>query len=675
VNNGTSTSWWDDPTTDWTSGDPARAVALLARAYDDPEAVASIAGPAGLDPPEMSSGESMQQRWIAILVEAAARGRTLDLVVEVLRDGRSSAFHAPFEALLGDLLGRANALRARRYGLPPEPSGPRDRVLESLKDAGTVPGAEPLDALEAITSLSATLQDPRESIQAILAAMNRTAMIEVAGQPRGTGFLIGPDLLLTAAHVIEARRWPPNPLPEAWAHFDYAYDASRPSSQAETGIRIRVEDFVTASLPTAAEVAGTDADWNAPRGNLDFALLRLGEPVPVASDGGHRGAYHLDATDYNFAGSPLLFIVQHPLGEDQKVTFLRGHTERNTNRTRIRYGGITLQGSSGSPVVDIRGRLVALHHYGGRGVNQAVPLSMIAKMLVEGPHRELVLAASQGRRTESAVNPVSEYDPFVTTELMSRPFVDRANLRARLGEMVRTNAPNRTLAITGESGSGVSYSYDLTAHVAVSAKLCKKLRDAAPGGLVARRIDLRDFVGMSVEERGWHVSSALLAAFGLSRPQDQLAQEARSVTTVISWVQNKLSESDQQWWIFFDSVDNLVATELGKVDELIHAMIKLSDDPQVSLRVVVAGREAQRFAEGRTAWLENDFARGLSRGDVEDWLRVRAQQAGRAIDEARLSAELTTLFPPGGAPPEPRRLAVMLPIVLDGVIVGADDGS
>src|SRR3712207_5684265 len=125
-------TWWEDPQTDWTSGEPARAVDLLAKAYGDPADVGRIVRVAGLEWEPPASAKSARESWTAILREAARRERTLELVAEVLNDPGSSAFHPPLGSLLGALLGPANALRAIRHGLPSAPSDGPDRVLESL---------------------------------------------------------------------------------------------------------------------------------------------------------------------------------------------------------------------------------------------------------------------------------------------------------------------------------------------------------------------------------------------------------------------------------------------------------------------------------------------------------------------------------------------------------------
>ena len=670
--NGSSKTWWEDPQTDWTSGEPARVVELLARAYEHPSAIKPIVDAAGLDWDGAPIADSAREMWTWALRQAIRKDRVLDLVAEVLQDNYSAAFHGLLGTLFGDRLGEANARRMLRYGLPPSPEV-QDQMLESVVLASTDPGDQPVSGLQAITSATAAMGDPRAYVQAVFDAMRRTAMIQVAGRPRGTGLLVGADLVLTAAHVIDESHWPPDPQPQVVAVFDYSSMPGR--SPAETGTRIPVAKFVTGSLPTSAEVGGKVIDWDAPSDRLDFALLKLTSAVPPFRDAGgawERGWYSLDSTTYEFTGNSIFLIFQHSLGEFQQFSFIANTPQRNQSGTRIRYKGNTLAGSSGSPVIDIRGRLVAVHHYAQDGNNQGVPFSVIAETLLNGPHAGLFTATPEAQPTPAAPATV-QFDPFMTNELMGLlPFVNRDNLRERIRRMAKQGP--RMLAITGESGSGVSYSYMLASHVAAVSKAYEPLRAVAPDGLATFIVDLRDYIALGVEERRDQIIEFILINLGMHTPSEPLAQAARNITTFRAWVTWTLRRSPQQWWIFFDSIDNLVAVKQGAVDELIHAMITVANDPQVPMRVVLAGREAELLANEHAAWLETDTAEGLLRSHVEGWLRARADEEHRTIDEGRLADELAQLFPDGEPLPPPSRIAPRLPVVLLNVLDGASRG-
>ena len=135
------------------------------------------------------------------MAEAAASGLALELAAVVLHDPASAVFRVPLYDLLGDRRGEVEARMASRWGLSPPPTTGPDEVVQRIVESEPV-GA-PGGALNAVTSVRAGFVDPRARIQAVTDLMARTVMIEVAGTPKGTGFLIAEDLVLTAAHVLD----------------------------------------------------------------------------------------------------------------------------------------------------------------------------------------------------------------------------------------------------------------------------------------------------------------------------------------------------------------------------------------------------------------------------------------------------------------------------------------
>lgn len=506
----------------------------------------------------------------------------------------------------------------------------------------------------------AGLGDPKAYAQAIIDAASRTAMIEVAGRPQGTGMLVGPDLLLTAAHVLGLKDWPPSGDSDVVAVFDYF--AVPGHSHAETGTRIRVSQFICSSQPTKAETDGPAQDWEAPADRLDFALLRLENRVPDTTEGTTpRGHYSLLPGAYAFSQVPLLFIVQHPLGEFQAFSFVKQPPQRNGGGTRIRYRSNTLPGSSGSPVVDTNGRLVAIHHYSAGGINQGVPTSEIAKMILASKYAA-VLRGGRGA-PQPVPSPVVAADPYKTSELGRRPFVNRDILRGHIRRMAE-DPTRRTLVITGERGSGVSYSYHLMSHVASRAAICEALKTAAPEGLDIFRIDFRDYISVAVEHRSMRIAEDVTVGLGLRRPTEPIAQEARNLITIRQWIARALRNTTKQQWIFFDSIDDVVIASQGGVDEFVHAILDMTMDAQIPVRIVLAGREADKIATEHTLWAEKDFAEGLLPADVKQWLRERVQDQGCGVDETALEREVSALFPVGQPIPSAQQIASKLPAAL-----------
>jgi hypothetical protein len=231
----------------------------------------------------------------------------------------------------------------------------------------------------------------------------RICLIEIDGKPKGTGFLVGSDAVLTNYHVMKSVIEPPNtPADQVKCVFDYK---TLPDGSSDRTPIALADDWNIDSSPfTEAESEGTP-DKAAPKEDqLDYALIRLAQKIGnkpwssklgqnVPKRGWIRVPVALKPDDEPLIKSPMgVLIAQHPAGLPLQLAIDTHAVKKekplglNDNRTRVRYATNTLPGSSGSPVFDMDWRLIALHHYGDKAYahpayNQGVPIEAIRKLL------------------------------------------------------------------------------------------------------------------------------------------------------------------------------------------------------------------------------------------------------------------------------------------------------
>lgn len=171
----------------------------------------------------------------------------------------------------------------------------------------------------------------------------------------GTGFLVGPDVVLTNQHVLRGEQY----SEDAVARFGVMLDAKEVE---QPGRPFRVCEFLDSS----------------PEEELDYALVRLeDQPLKgmlVDDDGSHlsledlvrigkhRGYLTL-APDKIFEHERVN-IIQHPDGDPMKVVMTHNYVVQDMSEARVQYLADTNGGSSGSPVFNEKWEVVALHHSG-----------------------------------------------------------------------------------------------------------------------------------------------------------------------------------------------------------------------------------------------------------------------------------------------------------------------
>jgi hypothetical protein len=192
------------------------------------------------------------------------------------------------------------------------------------------------------------------------------------GASFGTGFLVGPDLVMTNYHVVEDVLKGHSPAGNVVFRFDYRQLADGKKLNEGTTFKLHdskwcVDESPYSPVDMKANLGGELPDPN----HLDYALLRLDSspgtmPVnPNEPNGQPRGWFKVPTGPISLKPGDPLHIVQHP---DTQPLVLALDTEAvlgiNGNGTRVRYRTNTEPGSSGSPCCDANWNLVALHHVG-----------------------------------------------------------------------------------------------------------------------------------------------------------------------------------------------------------------------------------------------------------------------------------------------------------------------
>ena len=168
--------------------------------------------------------------------------------------------------------------------------------------------------------------------QALIASKS-VALIDV-GSWTGSGFLICDDILMTNHHVVGST----DELQRLRALFNFQIDIN--------GKDEKVTEYK--ALPGGLFIVDEDRD---------VALVQL-DGKPALEWG------YLDLSKLVPKVGTRVNIIQHPAGLPKQVSFQNNFVEFSDDRV-VQYVASTLGGSSGSPVMNDKWEVVAIHHAGG----------------------------------------------------------------------------------------------------------------------------------------------------------------------------------------------------------------------------------------------------------------------------------------------------------------------
>ena len=266
-----------------------------------------------------------------------------------------------------------------------QPRNPRVKALNDLLGFTSVDE----QTLQKIVNANGVFLDAAAWREGQARAETRVCRIDAGGDGKGTGILIGRDLVLTNYHVVESLLKAPATAPTWAARFDHKL--ADDGSDVIAGRRVAfAKDWDVSHAPYSAFDLEPDPKSGVPAADeLDYALIRLAEPIgdqPVGKNdaAAPRSWISLSAQSVDVDAPRMIAILQHPRARPMKLSI--GMVERlvrNTAGNRVRHGVPTEPGSSGSPLFDHDWNLIALHHSGDPdkvkpAYNEAIPIELIA---------------------------------------------------------------------------------------------------------------------------------------------------------------------------------------------------------------------------------------------------------------------------------------------------------
>jgi V8-like Glu-specific endopeptidase len=312
----------------WTLGAAQQLLDILCELYPDTDSALAMAEDVGIRRHKLRGDQPAYLLWRAILTKSSQQMALRPLVENVLADNPRSVRGGFLRRLLDEepedlAIDARPAMNGGSGFIAGDDSVTHPEALLFHDDLSLKIGRLPwlLRALERIGSLAGGVCKIVSSGQ--------------AGVQNGTGFLIGPRLVMTNWHVVET-------------------DGARALRLCTLfGFDDDGQGGVLSSL-------AIDGDMEAIKGEAadDWAVFQLVADPPQSA-----AMIKLSESAEAQKGEAA-FVVQHPGGETKRIAYAR-NTVTEVDERVVHYLSDTMAGSSGSPVFNDEGRVIALHHAGG----------------------------------------------------------------------------------------------------------------------------------------------------------------------------------------------------------------------------------------------------------------------------------------------------------------------
>jgi V8-like Glu-specific endopeptidase len=305
--------------------------AVLMPLYPTVASAVLAAQRSGLDTYEIYTEQSVSMVWSEVLRQATAQGLLRKLITDI--HGRTNA-SSPAQAFFEKIL------RGRTFATEPTMATDREGATIFLKGSNTISEPEALLYKDDLSIQIGKVRGLINTLETLLFYSPSVCKLSAdfnGQQLSGTGFRISAAYLLTNWHVLHH---PQTGVAANAVNAEFGYEDDGAGGFA-AGRNLRCD--------SRSILTSRSDDW---------AIIKVEEPMDEA----------WPIIDLHSAMEPATtssaYIIQHPLGERKRLAFVRNQVSGFNERT-VHYLTDTSQGSSGAPVFNEAGKLIALHRAGG----------------------------------------------------------------------------------------------------------------------------------------------------------------------------------------------------------------------------------------------------------------------------------------------------------------------
>lgn len=548
-----------------------------------------------------------------------------------------------------------------RLSEPPAAAGGNgeDPLYTSIRSAmGAAGSSEAAGVMQRVLRIAGQRQV--STLSSIVRAARATALIRARtpdgnATAFGTGFLVAPCLLLTAAHVLERL---------------ISNGRALPGSEDLVSIQFHNQLEAGGSWPVTAWLA---PDWlvsmSHPNGQdgrldltndavaaerLDYVLVRLSERV-----GGVTGVVDVSEPPEPQESSRLT-IIGYPGGTDCQFD---DHllTLHNRAASRLHHDVNATSGMSGGPCIDFMGRAVGLHEgaitIAEPNYNRAVHLGAVRRQMraagvdplrgdcgpLLGVHDrevrrawiaagEVLCGTTDASRAEwlakvAAFNPDDPRGGAAVDEF--HPIFARNDFLDWVGQGLQPDSPRRLALLSGDSGSGKSFSATI---------LRNRLRSTPHKVVIVppsvARGPIQDVLAFIVREVG---GSPVTTADRVLRPTAGVVRRDLIPTTLeqLATLLRSASRANVQLWVFGDLGDD-AALSGDAVQNWTQILIEAEKHAWVRLLVVGLNshrRGQMRASAAASQQVESREINALTADDFVAWVTRQAEALRLESDE------------------------------------------